>query len=66
MWFMKWEGEQREPGFPPSIHIEDACFTMCVPYPVALEVTAAANVLSSGFVADRPREVTSEKSNTPQ
>lgn len=41
--------EQREPGFPPSVHVEDARFTMCA-LPRALEVRAAANVLSSGFL----------------
>lgn len=42
--------EQREPGFPPSVHIEDARFTMCVPYPVPLEFTATTHILSSGFL----------------
>lgn len=29
--------EHREPGFPPSVHMEDARFTMWVPYTVPLK-----------------------------
>lgn len=42
--------EQRHPGIPPFVRIEDALFTMCVPYPVPLEFTDTASILSSGFL----------------
>lgn len=42
--------EQRDPGILPFVCIEDALFTMCEPYPVPLEFTDTASILSSGFL----------------
>lgn len=42
--------EQRDLGISPFVCIEDALFAMCVPYPVPLEFTDIASILSSGFL----------------
>lgn len=59
--------EQSRPGFPPDVRSENARFALCAPYPVPLEFTDTANILSACWLLgkDRPREVIPEKSNTP-
>lgn len=42
--------EQRDPGLPPFVCIEDALFAMCMLYPAPLEFADTASILSSGFL----------------